>query len=82
LFVVFATRSPRTSVRWIVGALAVHSVGGVLVPINTRHEGDEAAYVLARSGVRLLITVDASSGCIRSRRSPRPRRSSRRSKPS
>ena len=50
------------SVRWIVAALAVHSIGGVLVPINTRYTGDEAAHVLARSGARLLITVDGFLG--------------------
>ncbi len=47
---------------WIVAALAVHAVGGVLVPINTRFKGAEAAYVLARSGARLLFTVDAFLG--------------------
>jgi HIP---CoA ligase len=50
------------SARWIVAALAVHSIGGVLVPINTRYKGDEAAYVLARSGARLLVTVDGFLG--------------------
>jgi acyl-CoA synthetase (AMP-forming)/AMP-acid ligase II len=50
------------SARWIVAALAVHSLGGVLVPINTRYKGDEAAYVLARSRARLLITVDGFLG--------------------
>ena len=50
------------SARWIVAALAVHSIGGVLVPINTRYKGDEAAYVLARSGARMLITVDGFLG--------------------
>ncbi len=43
--------------EWIVAALGVHSVGGVLVPINTRFRGEEAAEVLARSHARLLFTV-------------------------
>lgn len=43
--------------EWIVAALATHSVGGVLVPINTRFKGAEAAYVLAKSGARALFTV-------------------------
>src|SRR5688500_3559336 len=29
--------------EWIVAMLATHSVGGVLVPINTRFKGEEAA---------------------------------------
>ena len=43
--------------QWEVAALAVHSVGAALVPINTRYKGEEAGYVLARSGARLLFTV-------------------------
>ena len=50
------------STRWIVAALAVHSLGAVLVPVNTRYKGDEAAYVLARSRARLLVTVDGFLG--------------------
>jgi acyl-CoA synthetase (AMP-forming)/AMP-acid ligase II len=42
---------------WIVAALAACSVGGVLVPINTRWKGAEAADVLTRSGARLLFTT-------------------------
>jgi acyl-CoA synthetase (AMP-forming)/AMP-acid ligase II len=45
------------SLEWIVAALAVTSAGGVLVPVNTRFKGTEAAYVLARSGARALFTV-------------------------
>ena len=29
--------------EWVIAALAVHSAGGVLVPINTRYKGGEAA---------------------------------------
>src|SRR5262249_2065204 len=43
--------------RWIVAALAAHSAGAALVPINTRYKGEEARYVLARSSARLLFTV-------------------------
>jgi acyl-CoA synthetase (AMP-forming)/AMP-acid ligase II len=43
--------------EWVVAALAVYRVGGVLVPLNTRFKGPEAAYVLRRSGARLLLTV-------------------------
>jgi len=45
------------SLEWIVAALGITSAGGVLVPINTRFKGAEAAYILARSGARALFTV-------------------------
>ena len=45
------------SLEWIVAALGVTTAGGVLVPINTRFRGAEAAYVLGRSGARALFTV-------------------------
>jgi HIP---CoA ligase len=45
------------SIEWIISALAVTTSGGVLVPVNTRFKGTEAAYVLARSDARLLFTV-------------------------
>jgi acyl-CoA synthetase (AMP-forming)/AMP-acid ligase II len=42
--------------EWIVAACAIHAVGGVLVPINTRMKGPEAADILARSGaVRAFV---------------------------
>ena len=34
------------SVEWIVAALGITTAGGVLVPINTRFRGAEAAYIL------------------------------------
>jgi acyl-CoA synthetase (AMP-forming)/AMP-acid ligase II len=43
--------------RWIVAALAVHSAGAALVPINTRFKGEEAAYVLGKSGARALFAT-------------------------
>src|SRR5262249_38685964 len=45
------------SLEWIVAALGVTTAGGVLVPVNTRFRGTEAAYVLARSSARVLYTV-------------------------
>src|SRR5262249_31403124 len=33
-----------------------------LVPINTRYKGEEAAHVLARSGARVLVTVEGFLG--------------------
>ena len=43
--------------QWIVAALGLYSAGGVLVPLNTRFRGTEAAHVLRTSGARLLFTV-------------------------
>ncbi|MCU0270634.1 MAG: FadD3 family acyl-CoA ligase [Acidimicrobiales bacterium] len=43
--------------EWIVAALGLHAAGGTLVPLNTRFKGNEAGYVLERSGARLLFAV-------------------------
>lgn len=42
---------------WIIAALAVQAAGAVLVPLNTRLKGREAAHILATAEVRLLFTV-------------------------
>jgi acyl-CoA synthetase (AMP-forming)/AMP-acid ligase II len=44
--------------QWVVAGLAVSRAGAVLVPVNTRFKGPEAAYVLARAQVRMLFVVD------------------------
>lgn len=43
--------------QWIVVALGIQSAGGILVPLNNRMQGVEAADILARSGARQLFTV-------------------------
>jgi acyl-CoA synthetase (AMP-forming)/AMP-acid ligase II len=43
--------------EWIVAALGLQSAGAVLVPLSTRFKRAEAAYVLRKSGARLLCTV-------------------------
>lgn len=43
--------------QWAVAALGVHAAGGVVVPINTRFKGREAAYVLENSGAGMLFCV-------------------------
>ena len=43
--------------EWILAALGLLAAGGVVVPINTRFKGDEAAYVLRTSRARLLFTI-------------------------
>jgi len=45
------------SVDFVVTALGILGAGAWLVPVNTRFKGDEAAYVLRKSGARLLFTV-------------------------
>jgi acyl-CoA synthetase (AMP-forming)/AMP-acid ligase II len=45
--------------EWIVCALAIHTVGAVMVPVNTRYKGIEAAYLLGKSGAKALFTVTA-----------------------
>jgi acyl-CoA synthetase (AMP-forming)/AMP-acid ligase II len=50
---VWAPNSPE----WIVAALGATTAGAVLVPVNTRFKGAEAAYVVARSSARALFTV-------------------------
>ena len=43
--------------EWVVAVTGLHTAGGVAVPINTRFKGDEAAYVIDKSGARLVLTV-------------------------
>ncbi len=43
--------------QWIIAAIGAQSVGGVLVPLNTRYKGAEAGYILRASGARMLFTV-------------------------
>ena len=48
--------SPNVS-EWIVAACGVHAAGGVLVPLNTRMKGAEAADILERSRAKVLVCV-------------------------
>jgi acyl-CoA synthetase (AMP-forming)/AMP-acid ligase II len=50
------------SADWIVAALGVLGAGGVLVPLNTRFKGPEAAYVIERSGASAVFTVPGFLG--------------------
>ncbi|MBV8957166.1 MAG: AMP-binding protein [Actinobacteria bacterium] len=45
------------SVEWILAALGIWQAGAVLVPVNTRFKGAEAADILGRSGAKLLFTA-------------------------
>jgi HIP---CoA ligase len=48
--------------EWVVAALGAVGAGAVLVPLNTRFKGDEAAFVLRASGARALFTVEGFLG--------------------
>ena len=48
---------------WIFVAFAVHKIGAVLVPINTRFRARDMAYVLRQSDARFLI-IEERSGSI------------------
>src|SRR5579862_8143952 len=41
--------APNT-LDWVVAALGTLAAGGVLVPLNTRYKGEEANWILDRSG--------------------------------
>ncbi|UUU40645.1 FadD3 family acyl-CoA ligase [Streptomyces sp. NBC_00162] len=56
-----AVWAPNT-LEWIVSALGAVSAGAVLVPLNTRFKGTEAAYVLRRSRARLLFVTGTFLG--------------------
>ena len=43
--------------EWILAACGIHMAGAVLVPLNTRMKGAEAADILARSQASLLFCV-------------------------
>jgi acyl-CoA synthetase (AMP-forming)/AMP-acid ligase II len=45
------------SAGWIIAALAIQAAGAVLVPLNTRLKGREAAHILTVSDARVLLTV-------------------------
>lgn len=43
--------------EWVVAALGILGAGGIVVTLNTRFKGGEAAYILGASGSRALFTV-------------------------
>lgn len=48
--------------EWISATLGLQTVGAILVPLNTRWKGKEAAYSLKKSGARMLLTVPSFAG--------------------
>ncbi len=49
-----AVWGPNT-LEWIVAALGALTAGAALVPLNTRFKGEEAAYILDKSGARFAF---------------------------
>src|SRR4029079_1679150 len=49
--------APNSS-DWIIAALGVLGAGGAIVTLNTRFKGGEAAYVLRKSGARVLFLAN------------------------
>jgi fatty-acyl-CoA synthase len=45
-------------VKWVVLAYAVHWIGGVVIPVNTRFKAEELRYCLHQSDTKLLFVVD------------------------
>ncbi|HWI43199.1 MAG TPA: FadD3 family acyl-CoA ligase [Nocardioides sp.] len=43
--------------EWIVAVLGIFQAGATLVPVNTRYKGTEAADMLRRAGVKVLVTA-------------------------
>ena len=48
--------------EWIITALAGQALGAVMVTLNTRYKGAEAADILRRSSCKLLFTVNGFLG--------------------
>ena len=42
--------------EWIIAAIGMHTLGAILVPLNNRLQGPEAADIIARSGAKVLLT--------------------------
>ena len=49
--------------HWVTAALGAHYAGAVLVPINTRYTGYEAADILWRTGARALVVAGRFLRC-------------------
>ena len=57
----FAIWAPNCA-EWIIATLAGQMLGGILVTLNTRYKGSEAADILRRSNCKLLFTVKGFLG--------------------
>ena len=57
----FAIWAPNCA-EWIIVALAGQMLGGIMVTLNTRYKGAEAADIIRRSKAKLLFTVQGFLG--------------------
>ncbi len=57
----FAIWAPNCA-EWIITALAAQALGCVLVPLNTRYKGAEAADIIRRAKCRFVFTVKGFLG--------------------
>jgi len=48
----------HNSAEWVLAALGAYGAGAVVVTVNTRFKGAEAAYILDKAQARLLFTVN------------------------
>ncbi|MEX1218162.1 MAG: AMP-binding protein, partial [Acidimicrobiales bacterium] len=48
--------------EWVISGLGAVMAGGVLVPLNTRYKGMEAADIIRRSGAKVLLCVNGFLG--------------------
>ena len=48
--------------EWIIACLGLQLAGGIMVPLNTRYKGEEAAYILEKSGAVMLCMVRSFVG--------------------
>lgn len=48
--------------RWITSALGILATGAWLVPLNTRFKGPEAAYIIRKSGARVVVCANGFLG--------------------
>ena len=48
--------------HWLVASYGIVGAGGILLPLNTRFKGTEAAYILKTARARFLVTVEGFLG--------------------
>ena len=48
--------------EWVIAGLGALAAGAVLVPLNTRYKGVEAADIIRRSGASMLLCVNGFLG--------------------
>jgi acyl-CoA synthetase (AMP-forming)/AMP-acid ligase II len=53
--------APNT-VDWVVASLGLTGIGVVLVPVNTRFKGEEARYLIDKTGAAALLVDDEFVG--------------------